>query len=80
MFTVSGSVAPNAIFYTIASGYSGLLDSLGFTLTSYGTSLNVDNLVLSPAAPVPEPQTYAMLLIGLGLIGFMARRREDLTA
>ncbi|MBS0424584.1 MAG: PEPxxWA-CTERM sorting domain-containing protein [Proteobacteria bacterium] len=26
--------------------------------------------------PVPEPQTYAMLLAGLGLVGFMARRRK----
>jgi hypothetical protein len=25
---------------------------------------------------VPEPETYAMLLVGLGLIGFMARRRS----
>jgi len=24
-------------------------------------------------APVPEPETYAMMLIGLGLIGFVAR-------
>jgi len=28
-------------------------------------------------SPVPEPQTYAMLLIGLGLVGFSARRRKD---
>lgn len=27
--------------------------------------------------PVPEPETYAMLLAGLGLIGFMARRRKN---
>ena len=27
-------------------------------------------------APVPEPQTYAMLLAGLGLVGFAARRRS----
>jgi len=27
------------------------------------------------AAPVPEPETYAMLLAGLGLLGFSARRR-----
>jgi hypothetical protein len=26
-------------------------------------------------APVPEPETYGMMLAGLGLVGFMARRR-----
>lgn len=28
-------------------------------------------------APVPEPETYAMMLAGLGLIGLIARRREQ---
>jgi hypothetical protein len=28
-------------------------------------------------APVPEPATYGMMLAGLGLIGFMARRRDS---
>ncbi len=28
------------------------------------------------AAPVPEPETYAMLLAGLGLLGVVARRRR----
>jgi hypothetical protein len=28
-----------------------------------------------PLQPVPEPQTYAMMLGGLGLMGLMARRR-----
>ncbi|MRW89131.1 PEPxxWA-CTERM sorting domain-containing protein [Duganella sp. FT80W] len=26
---------------------------------------------------VPEPETYAMLLAGLGLVGMMARRRKS---
>ncbi len=33
-----------------------------------------DNMSVSP---VPEPQTYAMLLAGLGLLGFVARRKEN---
>ena len=28
------------------------------------------------ALPVPEPETYAMLLAGLGLVGFSVRRRK----
>jgi hypothetical protein len=28
-------------------------------------------------APVPEPQTYAMMLVGLGLLGFSARRKNQ---
>jgi hypothetical protein len=35
---------------------------------------------LPVAAPVPEPETYATLLAGLGLLGAMARRRRQLAA
>lgn len=31
---------------------------------------------LQMAAPVPEPETYGMMLGGLGLLGFLARRRK----
>jgi len=36
----------------------------------------VDNINLSVAAAVPEPETYVMMLAGLGLIGAIARRRK----
>ena len=36
-----------------------------------------DNLTLAAVAAVPEPQTYAMLLSGLTLLGFLARRRRQ---
>lgn len=39
-----------------------------------GVGLVADNL--SFAAPVPEPETYAMLLAGLGLLGVVARRKR----
>jgi hypothetical protein len=32
---------------------------------------------VSLAAAVPEPETYAMLLAGFGLIGTMVRRRRS---
>ncbi len=32
------------------------------------------------APPIPEPESYAMLLAGLGLLGFMARRRKQQAA
>ena len=31
-------------------------------------------------APVPEPEIYAMMGLGLGLMGFMARRRKQAAA
>jgi probable HAF family extracellular repeat protein len=33
--------------------------------------------LLTPTAPVPEPETYAMMLAGLGLLGLTARRRKQ---
>jgi hypothetical protein len=45
-----------------------------------GSARNYDlvskDMVGDPTPPVPEPETYAMLLAGLGAMGFLARRRQ----
>ena len=43
----------------------------------YGNYSTFTGTFASPVAAVPEPETYAMLLAGLGLVGFMARRRKS---
>ena len=49
----------------------------GFTA---GNGAALDEHIITSAVPVPEPETYGMLLAGLGLIGFVARRRRKLPA
>jgi hypothetical protein len=57
----------------------------GQTLVSFedlldGGDLNFDDFVMLISnvsnSPIPEPETYAMLLAGLGMIGAIARRRK----
>lgn len=55
------------------------VDLVGFGLygvTNHSAPLRtyLDDVVISV---VPEPETYAMLLAGLGLLGFMKLRRRD---
>jgi hypothetical protein len=52
------------------------------TLTSDSFALHVQGLSTEQggsgwytATPVPEPETYAMMLAGLGMLGFTARRK-----
>ena len=47
-------------------------------MISWGERVSYDNVVVTDfmAAPVPEPETYAMLLAGLGLLGFARRRKQ----
>ena len=66
--TVSTASGIGQAFNTIYSNANGIST---FTLNSNG------QLTYAAAvAAVPEPETYAMLLAGLGFMGFVARRKQ----
>lgn len=48
-----------------------------FALHVQSIGANGDSGWYVPTTPIPEPETYAMLLAGLGLLGFAARRRKQ---
>lgn len=61
------------------------LDTLGGASSYYAKILDVQSGQVGNKGPqdvvvytpVPEPQTYAMMLVGLGLLGFSARRKNQ---
>lgn len=56
-------IRTNATSYTV--GNFGLLNGIADNATGF-----------APTSAVPEPETYAMMLMGLGLMGFVAKRRN----
>jgi DNA-binding beta-propeller fold protein YncE len=66
MLVTDGDIAPEGLEGFVMSGkhYLAISNEVSGTTTAYSL------------APVPEPETYAMLLAGLGLLGFTARRRK----
>lgn len=67
----------NSFYYVNTSG--GLHHIAAYIkspLANYFDS-GADNASKWSLTPVPEPETYAMMMMGLGLIGFVARRRKN---
>ncbi len=62
----------------IPSGtYVGFEDINGGGDYDYNDETFVFTNINASVSPIPEPETYAMLLVGLGLLGFSASRRKE---
>jgi hypothetical protein len=67
---------------TVSSGFVAGLNTIDFYVEGNGITdgfalRTVDFTAAPVTAPVPEPETYAMMLAGLGLLGVVARRRKQ---
>jgi hypothetical protein len=74
--TITLNTDGNNLTFGAYSGYSSY--SLHFTGTSPDPTGGF-NVQINSVAAVPEPETYALLLAGLGLIGLVTRRRNKLS-
>lgn len=54
--------------------FSGVAKSIDFGGTV--NQVGYDNITFGSANPVPEPETYALMALGLALVGVAARRRK----
>ena len=76
VFDVAGSEG-TGVFDSILGGSSALIDRLTIDVSSAGPgSFNIDNIRVSAVSPVPEPGSYGLMLLGLGMLGGSMRRRS----
>ncbi|HEX5373742.1 MAG TPA: PEP-CTERM sorting domain-containing protein [Aquabacterium sp.] len=65
-------------FFTVGTNYSGVAATSGTLQLFYWDSNNGDNsdFITANVTAVPESGTLAMALAGLGVLGFLGRRRQ----
>ncbi len=76
-FQTTGSVANPLNMFLLANSSSAVAGAAVVTaLSGLWTFDALTNQLIYATAPVPEPEAFAMLLAGLGLMGAIARRRR----
>lgn len=67
----------NGVLTSYMADINAMNGNRSFCCNTSTAVLNIATAGLSnPVSAVPEPESYAMLLTGLGLMGFMLRRRK----
>lgn len=64
-------------FSSLSSGAAYTLSFIGTWSGPNGVNSATSGTPSVSMAPVPEPETYAMFLAGLGIIGMIAKRRKN---
>jgi hypothetical protein len=78
-FTSTGAASGDLNFYFLSNTSTNTATAAAVTKYAGVWSFDSATAQLSYAtAPVPEAETYAMMLAGLGLVGFMVSRRRKL--
>ena len=78
----SGLNPPDAEYWIVPNGadsFFGVLDLHTSEPHQWMFRVDVGDIFDENMSPIPEPETYTMLLAGLGLIGFSLRRRAAVT-
>ncbi len=76
-YTETGDFTAPLIISGVGQFHSVTVDQTLYNTTSGGIALDLIQFGDISIAAVPEPQTYVMLLAGLGLLGFMVHRRKQ---
>ena len=63
---------------SLGFSFNGLGAGLGWSFSRLGNGGERLWIALNTVSPVPEAETYAMLLAGLVLLGFIAARKKNL--
>ena len=76
LVATSATLDPSATPTFLASGFADQVDRVVVSSPGQG-SYAMDDVTFNATAPVPEPESYALLMAGLGVMGWVARRRMN---